>query len=353
MKIGFYAGNSIPIHGGSLEERPLGGTETALIRLAEELYGRGHDVSVLTAMKDPPPSEVPYFFHGKLLELGTYDLLVIVQFWRAAYYGASFKKLFFWTGDGPDQYANFGIGDKRLAAKLDALLAVSKWQAESLAQSSGFPIEKIKVIGNGAHLPYFKGDVAREPKRLIYASAAYRGLQYMPPIFERIRHKHPEAELHIFAGMKIYDREQPFQGPEAAQEKAILSQLENRPGVVIHENVTQKELATEMMKSAVLVYPNIVHETCCIVALEAQAAGCPVVASNNSALPETVGENGILIDGDPSSSAYQERFIAAVDGLLSDAVKLKTLSESCLQRAKSELGWEKVADRFEALLGRQ
>lgn len=350
MKIAFYAGNCIPVEANTLNERPLGGTETALIRVSEILSERGHDVYVFTKAKEPLPSKPSYYFHGKLLDFGTYDLLIVIQDWNALFYGASFKKAFFWTGDGWDQYVNYGLGDKRVVRKIDKFLAVSNWQAEELSKRSGFPIEKTTVIGNGVHLPYFEGNEERVRKRLIFASAPYRGLRFVPEIFNQLKKNHPEVELHVFAGMSVYDTDKPYQGPEVAEAQRLGEILKTIPGVTVHGNVLQKQLAREMMKSSVLIYPNSVFETCCIVALEAQAAGCPIVAGKNSALPESVGDNGVLVEGQVGSPDYMNRFISEVDKFLSDDQYWQKVSDNCLKRAEKELSWQHVVDRFEKIL---
>lgn len=51
MKITFVADACVPFHGRTLEEQPLGGTETAVIRLAAALSERGHEVTVFTPLK--------------------------------------------------------------------------------------------------------------------------------------------------------------------------------------------------------------------------------------------------------------------------------------------------------------
>lgn len=350
MKIAFYAGNCIPIHANTLEERPLGGTETALIRVSEILSHRGHEVYVFTKMKDPPPSKPNYYFHGRLLEFGEYDLLVVIQDWNALFYGAHYKKAFFWTGDGWDQYVNYGLGDKRVIRKLDKFIAVSNWQANELCNRSGFPLSKTSIIGNGVHLPYFEGREERIRKRLIFASAPYRGLRFVPDIYLNLKKKHPELELHVFAGMSVYDTDKPYQGPQVAEAQRLGDILKKIPGVTVHGNVLQKQLAREMMKSSLLIYPNSTFETCCIVALEAQAAGCPVLAGRNSALPESIGGNGILIDGVVGSPEYMKNFINGVDMLLSDDQRWQGMSSNAIKRAQSELGWEHVVNKFERLL---
>ncbi|MCB0324094.1 MAG: glycosyltransferase family 4 protein [Bdellovibrionales bacterium] len=350
MRIAFFAEHCIPIHARSLDERPLGGTETALIRLAELLDRRGHDVTVFTAMAAPPPSKPKYLPSSQVLNSGRFEVFVLVQDWTPAFLGAPGERIFYWTGDGWDQYANFGIGDKRVPSRIEYLLAVSEWHANTLSARSGFPLDQVRIIGNGAHLPFFEGAEERRRKRLIYTAAPYRGLRLVPELYEALRRKHPELELHVFSGMNIYDREKPFEGPYVSESRKLHAVLEQLPGVTLHGNVTQRQLARELMKSSVFIYPNVIFETCCITAIEAQAAGCPVVASAISALPETVGDAGVVIQGEPGSPEYMRAFVAAVDGLLSDTVLWERYSHRALIAAEQKYSWERVADRFEALL---
>ena len=51
MRIAFIANKCPPVHVKTLEVRPLGGKETALIRVTEILNAHDHDVTVLTTYK--------------------------------------------------------------------------------------------------------------------------------------------------------------------------------------------------------------------------------------------------------------------------------------------------------------
>ena len=104
------------------------------------------------------------------------------------------------------------------------------------------------------------------------------------------------------------------------------------------------------MRSSIFAYPNTVWETCCITAIEAQAAGCPVIASGISALPETVGDAGIVVAGKPGSPEYMREFTLALDRLLSDDAAWSALSARALERSRREFSWEHVTDRFLAAI---
>ena len=74
--------------------------------------------------------------------------------------------------------------------------------------------------------------------------------------------------------------------------------------------------------------------------LEAMQCGCPVITSNNSSLPEVVGDAGIMIDWDSDEQhieAYEKYYF-------SDELK-KNNSKKGLERAKS-FSWKKTVDEM-------
>ncbi|MEZ4754985.1 MAG: glycosyltransferase, partial [Bdellovibrionota bacterium] len=101
---------------------------------------------------------------------------------------------------------------------------------------------------------------------------------------------------------------------------------------------------------SILFYPSKSPETCCITALEAQAAGCVVLSSHFGALPETVNDAGLLIRGTPGSPEYLNSYLAAADILLSDDQLLERLSNRGKERIAEHYHWDHVAERFEAVL---
>ncbi len=350
LSIAFYAGRCIPIHARSLDERPLGGTETGLIRLAEVLEARGHSITVFSSHKSPPPSKPRYLPADHILKGERFDLIVLLQEWKPAFFNLPSNRIWFWTGDGAEQYSNYGLGDLRVIKRIEKFLAVSTYHKESVCGLSGFPSEKCAIIGNGVHLPYFEGTEVRNRKRLIFTSAPYRGLHLVPALLNELRISYPGIEFHGFTGMSLYDRETPFEGPHVAHYREIHKILAPQPGVTLHGNVAQSTLAREYMRSSILFYPNTVAETCCITALEAQAAGCAIVTSELGALRETVGDSGVIVPGEPGSEAYMRQFIHATKAILGDDKLFQRLSETGRARALRELSWDKVADRFESLL---
>ena len=104
--------------------------------------------------------------------------------------------------------------------------------------------------------------------------------------------------------------------------------------------------------------PSFFEESFGRVAAEALGAGVPVVASNRGALPETVGDAGILLDiperltptsQEKPTAADAAPWVAAIISLYDDEERRKTLRENGLRRSEC---WaeERVAELYEAAL---
>jgi hypothetical protein len=198
MKIVFVPENCIPFHGESLSERPLGGTESAVVRLAEALDRLGHRVFVFTSAPDIPVTKPLYLPFTALGEIGEVDVLVSVRGFHPVFTGIKARKRFLWTGDAHDQLSHLGIGDKRVINQLTGLWCVSRWHVETLCEVSGFPLSKGWIVRNGIARELFDGMEVHNRKRLIYSSTPFRGLSLLPELFTRIQAVHQDAELHIF-----------------------------------------------------------------------------------------------------------------------------------------------------------
>ena len=106
MKIAFYPDSCIPFHALTLAERPLGGTETAIIRLAEALQERGHEVTVFTAFENPPPSACRYLHFKAINSMEPQDVFISVRGWLPLMAQIPCRKRLYWTGDNSDQIQN-------------------------------------------------------------------------------------------------------------------------------------------------------------------------------------------------------------------------------------------------------
>ena len=93
------------------------------------------------------------------------------------------------------------------------------------------------------------------------------------------------------------------------------------------------------------------YETFGIVLAQAMAAGVPIVAANNTAIPEVVldGETGLLVpsvDGTTSWNAMAD----AIDRLLADEPLRQKMGAQARARAVAQFDWRRVAEAYERVL---
>src|SRR5204863_4530444 len=87
-----------------------------------------------------------------------------------------------------------------------------------------------------------------------------------------------------------------------------------RPPVVVVEAPGDADLAREMAVAAAVCLPSF-SEGFGLPALEAMACGTPVVVSNGGALPEVVGDAGVVCSPEPEAIAQGLRRAFADPGL--------------------------------------
>ncbi|MGI6681095.1 MAG: glycosyltransferase family 4 protein [Bdellovibrionota bacterium] len=278
------------------------------------------------------------------------DVLVIVKDLPTLLLDIPCKVRLFLTADGANEISTFGIGDKRYINRIDCLLGMSAWHIDTLCKTSGFLMEKCEVLGNAIDLSNYSGVEKRERKRLIFTAAPYKGLELTIRLIKELREKDADIEFHSFSGFNIYDGEAPFKSDIAKEYKKVNAELEKIQGVFIHGNILQKDLAREYMKSALLIYPCTWFETGARTLLEAQAAGCPVVASRIGATEEIVGSGGFIISEKLGSEKFYEKFKLAIIEILNNDELWSKMSLSGKMNVKNNFSDETVAKRFEKLL---
>jgi glycosyltransferase involved in cell wall biosynthesis len=156
-------------------------------------------------------------------------------------------------------------------------------------------------------------------------------------------YKNCEGLLRAFAAAKseLGDRQLTVVGPGrdvayVAQLKALAQQLGIAGDVVWVGGVPLEETVQFYRAADVFVYPSF-NETFGLPILEAMAAGCPVVTSDTSAMPETAGGCALLADPhDPESIADALAKACGPEG--------ERLRASGLERA-AEFSWDATAER--------
>ena len=119
-------------------------------------------------------------------------------------------------------------------------------------------------------------------------------------------------------------------------------------GYTYHGVLSKDQLIALYRRARVILIPSKI-ESYGLVALEAMAYGCVPVVADNTALPEVVGEAGIVFQ-----NGSQNDLIDRLAGLISDKAELEKRSTACIKRVQTEFdeGYivQKNIELFERLI---
>jgi len=219
--------------------------------------------------------------------------------------------------------------------RADALVAVSEHTRRELVELLGIPVTRVTVVPEGVDCDAFRPVPERlleEPYILYVGSEQPRkNLDTLFRAFARLRAGFPDLKL-VKVGAAG--------GCEAPFRRVTLKRAEAAgvlPDVVIAGEVSQDELLAWYSGARCLALPSR-HEGFGLPPLEAMACGCPTVLSTGGALPEVVGDAG-LVYGPPDDVAA---LADALRRVVSRPDERARLSLAGLQRARA-MSWGTTA----------
>ena len=351
--IAIYCGQGWePWHPSDIEQRGLGGSETAAVRLAECLSDLGFVVTVYGELReDTCWRNVIFRHHSKFDPLDRRGGLICSRMPEIADRPIAAAVRMLWIHDvdcGPRL-------SPRRAEAFDHVLVLSGWHERHVAGRYPFLAGRLVRTRNGIERSYFKPlPWAQRAKRVLYTSSPDRGLDVLLGLWPRVLERVPDAELH-HAYSAVYDRVAE-QDPAVGAHRDLIRKLSDQPGVKRLGSLGQRDLAALMCSSRVWAHPSWMgahgaafHETSCIGAMEAQAAGCLVVASDWGALSETVRWGHLVNSAGPGDPRWDDAFVDhIVEGLTDAEVGAKAVERG--PQEASGLGWAGVAEQVGALV---
>ena len=343
-------------HPSDIITRGLGGSETAAVRLAEHLAAMGYVVTLYGDF----PSGTGMAGDVMLRHYHEFDptlrLDALIGFRNATLFDQrpNADACILWLEDlAPAE----GLTRGR-AANLDRVVGVTRWHAEQIKRVHPWlDPDKVAAGRNGIVESWFDfEDPPDRVQRVVYSSSPDRGGDIVLECWPRIKERVPDAELILTYPRWFQLCAQQWQ--QAADHLALITRLLDQPGVSrIETGIGQRDLAHLLRSSMVWVNPGYYspgkqkfEETSGITSLEAQAAGCVVVASNWGALTENV-LIGTLLDGDPSDpkGSWREAFIEAVVKGLTDE-DTQTMAQTLGPEYMRGMDWRGAAEQLAAII---
>jgi glycosyltransferase involved in cell wall biosynthesis len=228
----------------------------------------------------------------------------------------------------------------RTCRKAARVIAVSEWTQRDVVKLLGVPEARVDVIPHGVHaqfkpLPAAEVDAFRAEHQIGPRSVFFLGsleprknLPTLIDAFHALLAHTPDAELLV--------------GGSPGWKYQTIFERMNRLGLQAHVRfvgqIAQDALPLWYNACAVFAYPSL-YEGFGLPVLEAMACGAPVVTSNVTALPEVVGDAGLMVA--PTDTAA---LTAALARVLSDADLRASLRRRGVQRAAGYT-WARCAQR--------
>ena len=195
----------------------------------------------------------------------------------------------------------------------------SNFVRDALVHAYGVNAGRVKVTGFGAGAafghPYDKEFDGRSILYIGKGDFEKKGGLVLLRAFEILRKTRPDAVLHIV-------------GQEG---------ISPMTGVICHGFVSDREALVALMRAAnVLVLPSLVDRFG-IVLVEAMAAATPCIASDYGALPEIVGDAGLIV---PAGDT--QKLVEAMESVLADCNLAARLGKNGRRRFEEKYNWDAI-----------
>ena len=218
----------------------------------------------------------------------------------------------------------------KVARQLNVLIAVSQSTKRDVHRDFKTPLERIKTVHHGIEHELFcpQPHIKRRNNLLMATASAdvpLKGLIYLIRAYHKLLATHPELELLVVGRLR------------EGQTMNELNRLGIRDRVKFVSGLSGEEVRDLYAQATIAVSPSV-YEGFGFPAGEALACGVPLVATNGGALPEVVGDAGIIV---PHSNP--DALAKAIDGLLRDPAQREKMGHYARQYILDNFKWEHCA----------
>ncbi|MCP4603065.1 MAG: glycosyltransferase family 4 protein [Proteobacteria bacterium] len=232
-------------------------------------------------------------------------------------------------------YSFIGM-QKKVSRQLSHIITVSECSKNDISRDFNVSKKNIRIVSNGIDTDLFFPipDIKREKNQLIVtnsADAPLKGLEHLLRAVAKVSKTHA-VKLRIIGTPK-----------KNGFTIRLIKELQIGELVTFTGRVTNKRFVQEYARSSIAVVPSL-YEGFGLPSGEAMACGLPVISTTGGALPEVVGDSGILVP--PADS---EALARAIIDLLDNPQRAKVLGRSGLKRVQTLFTWEKTAQKTVAV----
>jgi len=235
-------------------------------------------------------------------------------------------------------YAFLGM-QRRVAPQLRAVITVSEASKVDMGVCLGVDPARVSAIPLGIDQQVFRPrpDIRRRENRILTTASAdvpLKGLTYLIDAYALLLERYPDLELVVIGQLR--------EGPTSRK----LADLGLAGRVIFVNDLTDDEVAEHYAEATICVTPSL-YEGFGLPAAEAMSCGAPVVVTDGGALPEVVGDAGVVVPKGDSAALTE-----AISALLDDPARRAALGAAARERARGAFSWDIAARSYEAVLRR-
>lgn len=231
---------------------------------------------------------------------------------------------------------------RRVVRQLRHVITVSEHSRHDIARAFGIRAGSVGLVYNGIDTETFRPleGVQRRPHRIMATASAdvpLKGLDYLLHAVASLRARYPDVELVVLG--------RPRTNGHTAK---LVRRLGLAAAVRFINGVDVARIVQEYAEATVAVVPSL-YEGFGLPAGEAMACGLPVISTTGGALPEVVGDAGLLVP--PADSGAIAR---AVNELFENPARRLQLAGHARQRIVERFSWSvsarQMADYYRHVL---
>lgn len=220
----------------------------------------------------------------------------------------------------------------RVSRRLRSIITVSECSKNDISKDFKIQEHKFRVVPNGINTDYFYPlpHVKRLPHNLLVTNSAdtpLKGLRYLLEAVASIKRKR-NIKLTVIGKPK-----------KGGTVESLVKNLGLHDCATFTGRIEYEDFARYYAEATMAVIPSL-YEGFGMPAGEAMACGVPVISTTGGALPEVVGDAGILIP--PADREAMERAILL---LMDDPEECERLGQLGLERVKSSFTWKHAAQK--------
>ncbi len=239
---------------------------------------------------------------------------------------ATWKKVKHWRW-----YSFIGM-QKRVSRRMPKIITVSDFAKQDICSEFNIPESRFATVPNGINTDLFYPipGIPREKNRVIVTNSSDTPLKGLYYLLQAVAHITRDRNLRLVViGTPKKD----------GGVVKLIRKLGIQRHILFTGRISDAEFVKQYARASIAVVPSV-YEGFGLPVGEAMACGVPVISTTGGALPEVVGDAGILVP-----PADHKALAGAIVDLLDSPDKARDLGRAGYRRVQAHFTWKRAAEK--------